>query len=122
MVAETLTALAGCIAVIVPGLLFSLALFPERGSMDLQTRLASGAGLGLLLAVWMSYILARYHRLVLEQFLGVMAAAGAALFVLAYLRGGIKLPRLTKKPEQPAVAGGEGGAEVQAQAGDSGKS
>lgn len=121
---QILTALLGCLAVTLPGLLFSLALFPGRNQMDLPTRIVSGVGLGLLLSTWVSYILARYHRLVLGQFLAAMAVAGAVLFLLAYIRGGIKIPSFLQKKktpsEMPAGEGSEGG--VQVQAGDSGQS
>jgi len=115
-----LTAVAGCIAVVVPGLLFSLALFPERRCM--AVRAASSVGLGLLLSTWICYVLARYHQLDLGGFLRAMTAAGAFLLVLAYLRKGLRLPRIL-----PGRATGktdtkpEPGKDVQVQAGDSGQ-
>ncbi len=114
----------GCLAVIIPGLLFSIALFPGKNQMDLSTRIASGIGLGLLLSTWVSYILARYHRLVLSQFLIAMTIAGAILFLFAFLRGGIKIPSFLQRKktptEVPTGGGNEGG--VQVQTGDSSQS
>lgn len=122
--AQIFTALLGCLAVIIPGILFSLTLFPGRNQMDLPMRIASGIGLGLLLSTWVSYILARYHRLVLNQFLAAMTVAGGILFLLAFLRGGIKIPGFLQRKKTPTEApAGEGDERsVQVQAGDSGQS
>jgi len=104
-----LEVIAGCIAVIVPGFLFSLALFPEMSGRFV--RAASSLGLGLLLSTWICYILARHHQLILMSFLKAMGIAGGVLLVLAYFRGA--LPRIGLKRET------EAGRDVQVQAGDS---
>lgn len=80
----------GIFLLIVPGFLFSLVLYPKRGSLDFWARIGVSLGLGLIILIYVAYLIARpeWKALQLTPFLGVTAGVCVALAIVAYIRGG----------------------------------
>lgn len=83
----------GLFLFIVPGFLFSLVLYPRKGSLDLWERMGTSLGLGALLVIYIGYTLAKPELGMLQAapFLGAVLALCVIFAILAYLRGGFEV-------------------------------
>lgn len=83
--------LLGLFLLMVPGFLFTLVLYPRRESLDFWERMGVSLGLGVLVLIYLGFVLAQpgFKMLTLIPF--VLAVLGVCLlFVLiAYWRGGL---------------------------------
>ena len=97
----------GLFLLLIPGFLFSLALFPKRVDLTPLVRAAWSLGLGVVVALYAGVALARpeLRMLGLEPFLLAIAVFCAACAAVAYLRGAGEVLRKPKPP--PPEAEGE---------------
>lgn len=109
--------LVGALVVLGPGFLASLTLFPRPGDLDFWKRMGVSFGLGLLVLVYLGFILAHQHLLLPRPFLGYLLLSCGILGLIGFLRGGfevvsyylgflkLKRPRLEAPPpaELPAA-------------------
>lgn len=86
-----LYAVAGAILIMLPGFLFSVALYPKAKSLDFWTRMGLSLALGVLIAFYAAYTAARLQAFMLGPFITATSIAAAILIVLVYLRGGVDL-------------------------------
>jgi len=77
----------------VPGFLFSLVLYPKLGGLDFWTRVGMSLGLGVMLLIYVGFIIAKPEpgMLQLAPFVGVTLVLCEVLSALAYLRGGAEV-------------------------------
>lgn len=83
----------GLFLLIVPGFLFSLVLYPKLASLDFWARIGMSLALGVMLAIYVGYLLARPELAMLQggPFLGLTVGVCAVLAVIAYFRGGFEV-------------------------------
>ncbi len=83
----------GLFLLMVPGFLFTLVLYPRRESLDFWERMGVSLGLGVLVLIYLGFVLAQpgLKALTLGPF--VLAVFGVCLLfsLLAYWRGGLEL-------------------------------
>ena len=83
--------LVGALVVLGPGFLASLTLFPRPGDLDFWKRVGVSFGLGLLVLVYLGFILAHQHLLLPRPFLGYLLLSCGILGLIAFLRGGFEV-------------------------------
>ena len=83
-------ALLGLFLLMVPGFLFMLVLYPRLGSLDFWERMGGSLGLGVLLLIYVGFVVAKPGLKMLEAwpFIGAVSILCVVLGFLAYLRGG----------------------------------
>lgn len=83
----------GLFVLMVPGFLFSLVLYPRREGFDFWKRMGASLGLGVLLLVYVGFVLAQPGARMLEAtpFIGAVLTACVVFTILAYLRGGFEV-------------------------------
>lgn len=91
--------LYGAAALLLPGLLLSLVAYPGKEQLDPPSRLAMSLGLGVLLDVYLGFLLARIGRL--SAFPLLLPPVCAGLAAAAFLRGAYLL-----SPPRREAAGG----------------
>ena len=85
--------LLGLFLLMVPGFLFTLVLYPRVGRLDFWGRMGLSLGLGVLLLIYVGFVVAQPGLKMLEAgpFVGVVLAVCVGLAFLAYLRGGFEV-------------------------------
>jgi uncharacterized membrane protein len=81
--------LLGAVLLFAPGFLFSVVLYPKRGSLDFWTRMGMSLGLGVMMAIIEGYTIAKLNSLVLGSFVIATFAACVTFIALAFLLGGL---------------------------------
>lgn len=89
----------GLFVLMVPGFLFSLVLYPRRGGLDFWKRMGVSLGLGVLLLIYVGFILAQPGIRMLEAipFIGAVLAACVVFAIVAHLRGGFEVVTAYKR-------------------------
>jgi hypothetical protein len=88
VIAEIGYVVAGLLMIMIPGFLFSAALFPEAGGMDFWKRTGVSLGLGMLLLVYQVAVLARLKSMTTGPFITSVIIVTLGLTVAVYLRKG----------------------------------
>ena len=85
--------LLGLFLLMVPGFLFTLVLYPRRESLDFWGRMGVSLGLGVLVLIYLGFVLAQPGLKMLTLVPFVLAVFGVCLlFVfIAYWRGGLQV-------------------------------
>jgi len=83
--------LFGLFLLMVPGFLFTLVLYPRRESLDFWERMGVSFGLGVLVLIYLGFVLAQPGLKMLTLAPFVLAVFGACLLFafIAYWRGGL---------------------------------
>lgn len=83
--------LLGLFVLMAPGFLFSLVLYPRRESLDFWKRMGVSLGLGVLVLIYLGFVLAQPGVKMLTLVPFVLAVFGTCLFFafIAYWRGGL---------------------------------
>ena len=85
--------LFGLFLLMVPGFLFTLVLYPRRESLDFWERMGVSLGLGVLVLIYLGFVLAQpgVKMLTLAPF--ILAVLGVCLLFafIAYWRGGLEV-------------------------------
>jgi len=91
--------LLGLFVLMVPGFLFSLVLYPRREGFDFWKRMGASLGLGVLLLIYVGFVLAQPGARMLEAapFIGAVLTACVVFAILAYLRGGFEVVTAYKR-------------------------
>ena len=79
------------ILIMAPGFLFSLVLYPKLGDFDFWARVGASFGLGILVAAYIGFAIARAGMLQLVPFVGVDLTLCVVFAILAYFRGGFEV-------------------------------
>ncbi len=85
--------LFGLFLLMVPGFLFTLVLYPRRESLDFWERMGVSLGLGVLVLIYLGFVLAQPGVKMLTLVPFILAVLGVCLlFVfIAYWRGGLEV-------------------------------
>lgn len=85
--------LLGLILLFVPGFLFSLALFPGKDSLDFWERVGVSLGLGVLVLIYLGFVLTQPGLKMLTLVPFVLAVFGICLLfaLIAYWRRGLEV-------------------------------
>jgi len=80
----------GLILLMVPGFLFSTALYPKPENLDFWKRMGASLGLGAMLAAVIGYAIAMpgVSTLSLGPFVAAISIVSVTLAILTYVRGG----------------------------------
>lgn len=83
--------LLGLFVIMVPGFLFTLVLYPRRASLDFWGRMGVSLGLGVLVLIYLGFVLAQPGVKMLTLVPFVLAVFGTCLLFafIAYWRGGL---------------------------------
>ncbi len=86
-------ALFGLFLLMVPGFLFTLVLYPRRESLDFWERMGVSLGLGVLVLIYLGFVLAQPGLKMLTLVPFVLAVFGVCLLftLIAYWRGGLEI-------------------------------
>jgi len=85
--------LLGLFLLLVPGFLFTLVLYPRRESLDFWERIGASLGLGVLVLIYLGFVLAQPGVKMLTLVPFVLAVFGTCLILafIAYWRGGLQV-------------------------------
>lgn len=85
--------LLGLFLLMAPGFLFMLVLYPRRESLDFWKRMGVSLGLGVLVLIYLGFVLAQPGLKILTLTPFVLAVFGACLLfaLIAYWRGGLEV-------------------------------
>ncbi len=85
--------LFGLFLLMVPGFLFTLVLYPRRESLDFWERMGVSLGLGVLVLIYLGFVLAQPSLKMLTLVPFVLAVLGVCLLfaLIAYWRGGLEV-------------------------------
>lgn len=83
--------LFGLFLLMVPGFLFTLVLYPRKESLDFWQRMGVSLGLGVLVLIYLGFVLAQPSLKMLTLVPFVLAVFGVCLLfaLIAYWRGGL---------------------------------
>jgi len=85
--------LFGLFLLMVPGFLFTLVLYPRRESLDFWERMGVSLGLGVLVLIYLGFVLAQPGVKMLTLVPFILAVLGVCLLFafIAYWRGGLEV-------------------------------
>ncbi|MFQ6129658.1 MAG: hypothetical protein ACE5OT_02475 [Candidatus Hadarchaeaceae archaeon] len=85
--------LLGLFLLMVPGFLFTLVLYPRRESLDFWERMGVSLGLGVLVLIYLGFVLAQpgVKMLTPVPFILAVLAACVLFALIAYWRGGLEV-------------------------------
>ncbi|KUO39574.1 MAG: hypothetical protein AVW05_04280 [Hadesarchaea archaeon DG-33] len=85
--------LFGLFLLMVPGFLFTLVLYPRKESLDFWQRMGVSLGLGVLVLIYLGFVLAQPGLKMLTLAPFVLAVFGVCLLfaLIAYWRGGLEV-------------------------------
>jgi uncharacterized membrane protein len=85
--------LLGLFLLMVPGFLFTLVLYPRRESLDFWERMGISFGLGVLVLIYLGFVLAQPGLKMLAPVPFVLAVFAVCLLfaLIAYWRGGLEV-------------------------------
>jgi len=86
-------ALFGLFLLMVPGFFFTLVLYPRKESLDFWQRIGVSLGLGVLVLIYLGFVLAQPSLKMLTLAPFVLAVFGVCLLfaLIAYWRGGLEV-------------------------------
>ena len=81
----------GVLTVMVPGFLSSLIVFPRPGDLDFWKRVGVSFGLGILVLVYLGFVLANARLLLFRPFFASLLISCGILSFFAFVRGGFRV-------------------------------
>jgi len=85
--------LAGLMIIMIPGFLFSVALFPKANEMDFWKRMGTSLALGMMLVVYQVVVLAKFKSMTTGPFLASVVVTTLGMSMAVYLRKGTETVR-----------------------------
>ena len=91
--------LLGLFILMVPGFLFTLVLYPRRESLDFWERMGVSLGLGVLVLIYLGFVLAQPGLKMLNLVPFVLALFGVCLLFafIAFWRGGLEIAMIYER-------------------------
>jgi uncharacterized membrane protein len=99
--------LFGLFLLMVPGFLFTLLLYPRKESLDFWQRMGVSLGLGVLVLIYLGFMLAQPSLKMLTLAPFVLAVFGVCLLfaLIAYWRGGLEIAIIYERALRRKISG-----------------